>query len=176
MTAYNFYMLPKRLSQRKFKEFKKSTDEAVPLTEEGLKRLQTKLETLKHSIPGLAAEAQRTAAYGDRSDNAEYKEAKSQLRRTQGRIFGIEDQLRRAQVIKKSGASGTVQLGSVVTIEFEGTKKTYEILGPHETDPAHGRISNKSPLGAILMDHKKGDTVTLQTENGSRTYRIIDIK
>jgi len=169
-------MLPKRLSQRKFKEFKKSSDESFHLTEEGLKRLQGKLEHLKRSIPTLAAEAQRTAAYGDRSDNAEYKEAKSQLRRAQGNIFRIEDQLRRVQVIQRQETSDKVRLGSVVTIECDGIKKTYEILGPHETDPARGRISHKSPLGAILMDRKKGDTVTLQTENGSRTYTIMDIK
>ena len=169
--------LPKRLSQRKFKELKKGSDEPIPLTEEGLKRMQERLEHLKRSIPGLAAEAQRTAAYGDRSDNAEYKEAKSALRRTQGRIFNIEDQLKRVEVIKRpANAPDKVGLGSIVTIESEGVKKTYEILGSHETNPAKGRISNKSPLGAALMDHARGDIITIQTENGSRVYRIVEIR
>lgn len=156
--------------------FKKEDDEPIPLTGDGLKHLRERMASLKRALPDLIAEAQRTAAYGDRSDNAEYKEAKSTLRRTQGQIFRIEDQLKRIEVIKRPAhAPNTIQLGSMAVLETEGKEKTYEILGPHETDPARGRISNKSPLGAALMGRAKGDIVMIETENGSRTYRILAI-
>ncbi len=186
-----------QISRRKSEELMKQRGNAGPihLTKDGFERMKEQLARSKKSMPELISEAQRTAAYGDRSDNAEYKEAKSSLRRAQGRIFNIEDQLKRVIVIEPDrNISGTVQLGSTVVIEMEpahstgstsslqassrqvGKQKTFQILGPHETDPAMGRVSYKSPLGAALMNRAKGDTVTIQTENGAKIYRIVEIK
>ena len=115
---------------------------------------------LKASLPAVIAETSRTSAYGDRSDNAEYKEAKGILRRTHGQIFNIEDQLRRVVLIPSStSAAGTIQLGSTVIVEIKkdgassgaAARKTFRILGSSETDPGHGRISHTSPLGAALL-------------------------
>jgi transcription elongation factor GreA len=157
-------------------------NEPVYLTPEGIKRLHVRLERLKHSLPTVIEEAARTAAYGDRSDNAEYKEAKGILRRTRGQILNIEDQLKRVVAIPTgSGVEGKVQLGSTVTIapvaddRAVGAKKIFRILGPSETDPGRGRISHTSPLGAALLGHAKDDSVTVQTPAGPQEYRIVDI-
>lgn len=153
------------------------------LTPEGIKRLQSRLASLKQALPKYIDEAQRTAAYGDRSDNAEYKEAKAILRRTHRQIFSIEDKLKRAVAIASGrNAAGTVQMGSTVLLELpvrsgkEGIQKTFQILGPDETNPEKGRISYLSPLGAALINHKKGDSVTIQTPNSSQEYRILEIR
>jgi transcription elongation factor GreA len=61
-------------------------------------------------------------------------------------------------------------------VEIHGSQKTFQILGPRETNPDQGRISFQSPLGAALLDHKVGDSITLKTGNGDREYRIIEIK
>jgi len=160
----------------------------IHLTEEGFRRLKEQLARLKEEMPALIDETQRTAAYGDRSDNAEYKEAKSTLRRAQGRILRIESQIRRAVIIEPGrNISGTVQLGSTVVLEINKIKKTYQILGPHEADPSAGRISHKSPLGAALINHRKGDIVAINPQTAGSTsslrggaretkeYRIIEI-
>lgn len=150
----------------------------IHLTKEGFKRLNEQLTQLKKEMPGLIDETQRTAAYGDRSDNAEYKEAKSTLRRAQGRILRIESQIRRAVIIDpKRNISGTVQLGSTVVVEINGLQKTFQILGPHETDPSAGRISHKSPLGAALINHREGDIVIFNSPSGGspKEYKIIEI-
>ena len=171
--------------KRKSDEFKKRDDGPVHLTEGGFKSLQEKLERLKRALPEFINEAKRTAAYGDRSDNAEYKEAKSILRRTHRQILSIEDQIRRVVIIASSpNSSGAVQLGSTVILEtvstsslqVAGTRKTFQILGSHESNPAKGRISFQSPLGSTLMNHMKGDTVTVQTSSGSKKYRILEIQ
>jgi transcription elongation GreA/GreB family factor len=150
----------------------------VHLTEAGLKRLQAKLERLKQSVPHLVSEAARTAAYGDRSENAEYKDAKSTLRRTYRQISGIEDQLKRVAVIDtEKNAAGTVQLGSTVVVEHKnGEQKTFQILGSQESSPADGRISYQSPLGAALLNHRKGETIMVQTASGVREYVIMEIR
>lgn len=152
-------------------------DGPVYLTPEGIKNLQGRLVRLKKALPDYISETQRTAAYGDRSDNAEYKEAKSVLRRTHRQILSIEDRLKRSVVIASGqNAKGTVQLGSTVLLELKGgIQSTFRILGPQETDPNKGVISHLSPLGSALINHKEGDIVSLQTLSGIKEYRIIKI-
>src|SRR5438105_14181744 len=97
---------------RKQKPIKPEDDGPIHLTPEGANRMRAQLARLKQILPALAAEAQRTAAYGDRSENAEYKEAKSTLRRTQWKIYTLEDQLKRVLIIKTgTDAGGVVRLG-----------------------------------------------------------------
>jgi transcription elongation factor GreA len=168
---------------------------AIPLTPQAHARLKERLARIKASIPALAAEAGRTADYGDRSDNAEYKEAKSQLRRANGNVIRIEEQLKRVVEIGNGtnagggdgGSVSGVQLGSTVVLALldsnnkaDDTKNlrqvTFRILGPYETDPGAGRISHKSPLGVALIGHTKGEIVTIKTELGERRYQILQIK
>jgi transcription elongation factor GreA len=161
--------------------------EPVYLTPEGIERLKIRLERLKSSLPDIIAETVRTAAYGDRSDSAEYKEAKGALRRTHGQIFNIEDQLRRVVAIPAGAdATGKVQLGSTVMVEIKkiggglpadtAVRKIFRILGSSETDPTHGRISHTSPLGAALLGHVVHDMITVQTPGGMQEYTIVEVK
>ena len=150
----------------------------IYLTPDGILNLKKKLAGLEKSIPELAQEAGRTASYGDRSDNAEYKEAKRRLRGSQGQILKIKNQLKRAVIISSdSNKNGYVQIGSTITVQNKsGLNKTYRILGPEETNPEGGCISFKSPLGAALLNHMKGDVVEVSLPNGIEIYTILDIK
>lgn len=153
----------------------------IPLTPQAHARMKERLTRIKASLPALAAEAGRTADYGDRSDNAEYKEAKSLLRRANRQVLSIEDQLKRVVVINDADtiATSAVRLGSTVVLELAGSpskRTTFRILGPYETDPGAGRISYKSPLGAALIGHKTGESIVIKTELGQREYRILRIK
>jgi len=155
--------------------------EPVYLTPEGVKRLEARLERLKRSLPAAIEEAARTAAYGDRSDNAEYKESKGILRRTRGQILNIEDQLKRVVVIPAgSDETGKVRLGSTVVLEIKNgvasVRKTFRIVGSSETDPARGRISHTSPLGSALIGHVAGDSVIVRTPGGEQKYLIVEVK
>jgi transcription elongation GreA/GreB family factor len=153
----------------------------IPLTPDAHARMKARLARLKKQIPALAAEAGEAAAQGDRSDNAGYKEAKGLLRRATRQILTLEDQLKRViEIAPGAGADGTVRIGSTVALETidDGiTKKvTYEILGPFETDPAAGRISYKSPLGAALMGKSNGEIVRIAAAGKAKEYKIISVK
>jgi len=173
-----------RPPKRRSEVLRKPDDAPIHLTEDGFERLKARLERFKRAVPDLAAEAARTAAYGDRSDNAEYKLAKSALRRANWQILSIQDQLKRVVIIAHGAdAAGKVQIGSEVVLETvdarggpDGTKKIYRILGSQETDPTRGRISFQSPLGAALIGHAKGDTITVQVGSGERKYLIREVK
>ena len=166
-----------QIPRRKAEELRRRDEGPLHLTKEALQRLEEKLEYLKHSVPGLAAEAARTAAYGDRSDNAEYKQAKGSLRHANWNILSIQDQIKRAVIIPSGrNAAGTVQMGSIVLVEINEKQKQFEILGSHETNPAQGRISYESPLGVVLIGHVQGDVVEVKTEKGVQKYRILEIR
>lgn len=156
---------------------KKRDNGPIFLTAEGIQKLRDELAYLKKVLPEHIAETQRTAAFGDRSDSAEYKDAKGRLRRTNWRMLELADELKRVALITPGkNASGTVELGSTVVLEANGKEKTFQIVGPRETNPDEGRISQLSPLGAALMHHATGDTVTIPTRSGAQTYRVLEIK
>ena len=73
-----------------------------------------------------------------------------------------------------------VELGSEVTIKRvkpkAGEDETYTIVGSTEADPLNQRISNESPIGEALLDHKVGDEVEAQVPAGKVAYKIIKLK
>ena len=166
-----------QIPRRKSEELRRHDDGPTHITKEGLERLEEHLAELKRKLPEYIEETERTASYGDRSENAEYKDAKATLRRTHRQILSIEEKIKRAIIILPGlNAKGTIQIGSTVVLEIDGARKTFQIVGSHETDPTHGRISYKSPLGAELMNHKKGDTVHIKTPTGTQQYTILEIR
>ncbi len=170
-----------QIPRRKSEEMKKRDNGPIFLTAEGIQKLRDELTYLKKALPEHIAETQRTAAFGDRSDSAEYKDAKGRLRRTNWRILELHDELKRVTLIEPGkNASGTIQLGSTVMLGINGAQKTFQIVGPQETNPTEGRISHLSPLGAALIGHAKGDTVIVNPPKGigraPQTYRILEIK
>ena len=131
---------------------------------------------VKRSLPQLIEATAEAAAAGDRSDNAAYTSSKAALRRANWQILEIEDELKRASVITSGpDAAGAAKLGSVVILETNGGQKKFEIVGPKETDPNAGRVSQQSPLGAALIGKKAGETVTIKTTNGTTSYKIAKV-
>lgn len=167
--------LPIRRSER-IKKDDGQSDGPLFLTLAGIKRMQECLKRIEEEeLPQAIKDVRTTAEFGDFSENAEYQEAKARMRRLHAQIFGLKEKLKRVSVIKRQGASDNVRLGSKVKIEANGTLTTFEIVGPQETNPARGRISHISPLGAALMGRAPGDRVAVKTNNCEKTYIILKI-
>ena len=96
------------------------------------------------------------------------------MRRLHNRVMKLEEQIKRSVLIEKSQVK-TIQLGSTVVLEVENQKKTFEIVGAHEANPVHGRISNVSPLGSAIMNKTIGEAVTVKTQKGEVIYVIAKI-
>ena len=72
--------------------------------------------------------------------------------------------------------TGTVvALGSTITVKNGSTEHKLTIVGPSEADPASGRISHESPLGAAFLGHSEGDKVSVITPRGKIEYTIVEI-
>jgi len=146
------------------------------LTEKKFQDLKNKLERLKNvSRPREAAEVKRLAEMGDFSENVGYQIAKGRLRGINQRIIDLEKHLNSAIIISADPNVSAIQIGSRVILEKDGKQKTYTILGSTESDPARGVISYQSPLGAALMGHGAGETVSLVLGGKEAEYLIIGV-
>ena len=48
-------------------------------------------------------------------------------------------------------------------------------MGTSESDPANGKLSNESPVGAALIGAHVGDVVSAATPGGARRLRVVNI-
>lgn len=151
----------------------------VPMTVEGHKTLHAELKDLKSvRRPAVIEAIAEARAHGDLSENAEYHAAKEQQSFIEGRILELESVLGRAQIIDPSTMSGnTVKFGASVLIVDEDTdvEETWQIVGDYETDTENRKISISSPIAKALIGKSVGDSVTVQTPKGPRSYEILEV-
>jgi transcription elongation factor GreA len=151
-------------------------DKPIPLTAEGRAQIEAKYQHLINVRRAeVAAQIGAAAEDGDLSENAAYDHAKDEQALLEGRIAQLEHFLRNAVLIEAQ-ATGTVQLGAVVTIDQDGEQDTYTIVGPLEAAPTKGRISNESPIGRALLNHSPGDVVEVNAPAGMRKVTILAIR
>ncbi len=169
-----------RLPKRRHELLRTYEEESAPvyLTAEGIRRLESELKRLEtKDVKQAIEDVARTGAFGDRSENAEYQEAKHRLSRTHSRIFSIKERLKRVIVIRKPGKGASrIRLGSTVTLQLHDAQKVYQIVGPAESSPAQGRISHVSPLGAALLGKSINESVEIETAQGITRYTILQIE
>ncbi|RPI88416.1 MAG: transcription elongation factor GreA [Chloroflexi bacterium] len=151
------------------------------LTRQGYQKLQEELEFLRTVKRQEVAKRLHEAVEGSGDLgvdlDAEYEAAKNEQAFTEGRIQELEILLANARVIEETVKSETVTVGSKVTIQENGTEaECYFIVGPAEANPREGRISNESPLGRALMDHREGDVIRVDAPGGSFTVQLIKVE
>ena len=154
---------------------------ATYLTQEGYEKLQTELDFLRTTKRQEVAERLHEAMEGgELIENAEYEAAKNEQAFVEGRIQELEIILASAHIIDEANAHadpGVVQVGDTVVIQAEGEEddkpEEYTIVGAAEADPRKGRISNESPIGKAILNHRTGDVVTVEAPGGSFQVKIL---
>lgn len=143
----------------------------ISLTAVGKKELEKELEELIKERPAIAERIAVARSFGDLSENEEYSSARNEQKIAESRILEIQEILKNAKVIR-GGKKDKVALGATVELRISGRKAIYTLVGPTETNPLEGKISNESPIGKLLMGHKAGEELTF---NGKKV-RIVEIK
>ncbi len=148
------------------------------LTEVDIKKMEEEIH-YRFSVlgPKLLEEMKRTREFGDLSENAEYKEAKREKRRNEGRIRYLENMIRTARVIKvEPKAADTVALFDWVTVynEAQEKEKRSQLVTTLRQDALQGFVSNESPHGVALMGRKIGDRVRVHV-NEERSY-VVELR
>lgn len=141
-------------------------NEKIELTKEGEEKYQ---KELRHLIdidrPALIEELSAARALGDLSENADYSAAKKKQGEIDRRIKELENILMNAVIIDdKKSNSKVVSLGNKVTVIdlSDKSEMVLKIVGTVESDPVKGFISNISPLGKAILNHKVGDICTVK--------------
>lgn len=154
-------------------------NEKVVVTKQGLEDLIKERDNLIHVIRKEVIEELKNArAQGDLSENADYDAARDRQAKVEARIQELEVIFNNIEVIEdKQKASKSVKLGSTVKIldMDDDTEEVYTIVGSVEADPLNGKLSNATPLGQALLDHKKGEVVEINVDEPYKV-KILEIK
>ena len=148
------------------------------LTEAKYNEFKAELNELRTKKRKEIAEALEFASsLGDKSENAEYHDARDMQAQVEDRINHLEALLKIASIVS-THKTDTATIGSTVTIAREGSKenKVYTIVGAEESDISAGKLSLRSPLGVAVQGKKKGDSFAFKTPKGTVNYKVIDIK
>ncbi|MFI3260209.1 MAG: transcription elongation factor GreA [bacterium] len=147
------------------------------LTSEGFLELEAELNELKTiRRPEVIIALKEARAMGDLSENADYDAARNEQARIEAKIKDLEYKLDHCEIAKSVKNTGKVGLGSIVGIKYEdGEEEEYKIVSSVETDLFNNKISNESPLGSALLNHKVGDNVNIESPNGIYSVEITKV-
>lgn len=149
------------------------------LTEENIKKLREELEyrlTVKRAE--IAKEKLVAAAHGDRSENAEYKEACANYRENDNRIQYLMTMISTATVIDEDTIDKSV-LGINSKAKIKFVEDDYEaivtLVTTMDLDPENMLISIESDLGKALSSKKVGDVVEVNAPGENYTVEVLEI-
>lgn len=149
------------------------------LTSENMRKLQEELDyrmTVKRAE--IAKEKLIAAAHGDRSENAEYKEACANYRENDNRIQYLLSMISTATVIDDENVDKTVLgINSKARIKFveDNDEDVITLVTTMDLDPENMMISIESDLGKALAGKKAGDIVEVNAPGTNYTVEILEI-
>ena len=149
------------------------------LTREDLKKMQEELDYRRLELmPEIIEEVKRTRAFGDLSENFEYKAAKQAQNKNRSRIRYLEGMIKTARIINDRSAEDEVGLFDKVEIYMveDDDTEIIQVVTTVRCDPRQGLISKESPFGKQVLGKKVGDRFTVEVnENYSYTAEIRSI-
>ena len=137
------------------------------LTKKDIELMQKELDERRIVLRPKLLEAVKVArAFGDLSENFEYKAAKQEKNKNESRIRFLENMIRTARVIDEGGKNGGVALYDRVTVCLpeDGETEVLQVVTTMRKDPLKGIISRESPVGRALLGKKLGDIVHIQVD------------
>ena len=142
------------------------------LTRSDLQKMQEEIDyRMRELRPKLIEDVQTARAFGDLSENFEYKCAKQEKNRNDSRIRYLQRMIKTAKVIEDRSDEDTAGLYDTgeIFLEHIGKSRKITLVTTLRQDALRGLISKESPVGRAVLGHKAGDRVQVQMENGS-TY------
>jgi transcription elongation factor GreA len=142
------------------------------LTEQDLREMQEELDWRRRELtPKLLEEVKTARAFGDLSENFEYKAAKQDQNKNRSRIRYLEGMIKSARIIDDRSAADEVGLFDKVEIYIPEDDETQviQVVTTVRTDPRKGLISMDSPFGKSVLGKKVGDVITVHV-NDSYSY------
>lgn len=143
-------------------------------TKAGYEKLKEEYEALKAEKPAVLIDVQKARELGDLKENGYYQASKAKLRSMESRMMHLLYNIKTAKIIE-DGESGTVTIGSTVTLANKDREMTYQFVGDLEANPSEKKLSLLSPIGKAVEGKKVGDEVEIHTPSGVVSYTIKKI-
>jgi transcription elongation factor GreA len=140
------------------------------LSQDAYERLRAELgELTGEGRIEIARKIEAARALGDLSENGDYHAAKDQQGKMEARIRHLEGILRDAEIVERGPSDGTVAVGAVVEVRFDGDDETerYLVGSIEEHHAEYEVVSPGSPLGSALMGAAAGESRSYEV-NGNR--------
>ena len=138
------------------------------LTAVDIQKMQEEINyRVRELRPQLIEEVQTARAFGDLSENYEYKCAKQAKNRNDSRIRYLEKMIKTAHVISDDSKDDEVGINNTVQvyIEEDDEIETYKLVTTVRGNSLKGYVSIDSPLGKAILGHKVGDRVTVKVSD-----------
>lgn len=150
------------------------------LTEENVRKLREELDYRMSVVRAkIAKEKLEAAAHGDRSENAEYKEACRNYRENDNRIQYLLTMISTAIIVdeESNDDKSTLGLNSKARIKFveDDDEDVVTLVTTMDLDLENMCISIESDLGKALMGKKVGDVVEVEAPGGNYTVEVLEI-
>lgn len=149
------------------------------ITRAGWQKLEDELKYLwKVKRPQVTQAVSEAAALGDRSENAEYKEGKRELRAIDRRLRFLTKRLDALKIVEYSPQQeGKVYFGAWVELENNQEEIVrYRIVGTDEIDTKNNYITIDSPMARALIGKQVDDEVRVLTPSGEKEWYINKIQ
>ena len=137
------------------------------LTRKDIRKMQEELDYRRLELmPELIEEVKRTRAFGDLSENFEYKAAKQAQNKNRSRIRYLEGMIKTARIIEDRSDTESVGLFDEVEIYMpeEDETEIIRVVTTVRCDPRKGLISRESPFGKQVLGKRVGDRFTVQVD------------
>ncbi len=136
------------------------------LTAQDIQQMRAELKERKTVLlPRLIGAVQEARAFGDLSENFEYKAAKQELNACKRRIRYLEGMISSARVVSDQSGEDEAGLFDLVTVRVPsmGDKEmVFQLVTTMRADALKGRITRESPVGKALAGRHTGETVHVQ--------------
>lgn len=145
------------------------------LTQVDIQKMRDEIDYRTRELrPKLIEEVKTARAFGDLSENFEYKAAKREKNRNDSRIRYLQRMVDTAKVITDHSAGDTVGLfdSVVIYIPDDDEEQTIRLVTTLRQNALEGLISKESPVGKAVMGHHEGETVHVQV-NEDVGYDIV---
>ena len=154
-------------------------EEILNFTKAEYDELVKELQDINEKIELNKKDISTARSYGDLSENSEYEEAKQEQAKLAHQKLELENRLSKAKIIDESELDASViSVGSLVKVfhHEKNANLTYQIVGSYGTDPAAGKISDVSPIGAALMGKRAGEKVEVELPRDKKYHiDILDV-
>jgi transcription elongation factor GreA len=145
------------------------------ITAEGIAALEAEIADLEgRGRKEMAKRIGDARELGDLKENADYHIAKEDQAHLETRIKRLRQRLRMADVVEVDADADVFAFGRTAEVldESAGKVNTWTLVGATEADLATGKLSAESPVGQALRDVAVGETVTIETPRGEKSFRI----